>query len=213
MMHVPPIHVVRSMERLVHFVFGKSSREQQARRQVVKISNEYKELEQRLRACQKLKQQTLRELQTEVSRNAELLPDEIYTNPSVRLLSSRVTNLQKHETLLASGMQRLDEMRYSIANALATRQVSTCMLSSTDVMSGIDLSDVDATISAAEVHMDRLDAGNLELGEPSNAQRSVVDNITSSMSMRILAAHEERTKLTPVRNLDISDSVPAHAHT
>lgn len=203
-----PIHAEHGMEWLVHFVFGKSSREQQARRQVAKISSEYKELSRRLSACQKLKQQKLRELQTEVGRNLELMPEEMYRHPMVLLLSGRIANLQKHEDLLTSGMQRLDEMRYSIANALTTRQVSTCMLSSADVMSGINLSDVDATISAVEVHMDRLDAGNLEPGEPSDAQRSIVDNMTSAMSMRLL----ESARPVPVRNLDISDSVPAHAH-
>ena len=186
-----------AMDFFVGLLFGQVRPEVRARALIRALDEKLAIFTKRHGNCVKLKKAKIAEL-TRIAKRANMTSvDDLAEIPAVKVLSSSIMHLTQHEKLLSTAISKIESVKFSILDSLTTQEFAAVLKEGNDVMQGMVIEDIDATISKTDVHQERLDMANDYETDIDERQAQIIEASGASITDEILA----KTGTTPVRNI------------
>lgn len=186
-----------AMDFFVRLLFGQGRPEVRARVLIRALDEKLEIFTKRHRNCVNLKNAKIAELTRIAKRTNKTSVDDLAEIPAVKVLSSSIMYLTQHEKLLSTAISKIESVKFSVLDALATQEFAAVLKEGIDVMQGMAIEDIDATISKSDVHQERLDMANDYETVIDERQAQIIEASGASITDEIL----QRAGITPVRNI------------
>ena len=186
-----------TMDFFVRLLFGQGRPEVRARALIRALDEKLAIFTKRHGNCVNLKNAKIAELTRITKRANKTSVDDLAEIPAVKVLSSSIMYLDQHEKLLSVAISKIESVKFSVLDALTTQEFAAVLKEGIDVMQGMAIEDIDATISKSDVHQERLDMANDYETVIDERQTQIIENIGVSITDEIL----QRAGTIPVRNI------------